>query len=33
MSVKNIRLEVMQTLEKNIDTFLDKFLIALEKIW
>jgi len=33
MSVKNIRLEVMQTLEKNIDTFLDKFLIAPEKIW
>ena len=33
MFVKNIRLEVMQTLEKNIDTFLDKFLIAPEKIW
>ncbi len=33
MSVKNIRLEVMQTLEKNIDIFLDKFLIAPEKIW
>ena len=33
MSVKNIRIEVMQTLEKNIDTFLDKFLIAPEKIW
>ena len=25
--LKNIRIEVMQTLEKNIDTFLDKFLI------
>jgi acyl-[acyl-carrier-protein] desaturase len=33
MSVKNICFEVMQTLEKNIDTFLDKFLIASEKIW
>jgi acyl-[acyl-carrier-protein] desaturase len=33
MSVKNICFEVMQTLEKNIDAFLDKFLIAPEKIW
>jgi len=33
MSIKNIRKEVMQTLEKNIDVFLDKFLIAPEKIW
>ena len=33
MSIKNIRKEVMQTLEKNIDSFLDNFLIAPEKIW
>ena len=33
MSLHNIRLEVMLTLEKNIDTFVHKFLIAPEKIW
>jgi acyl-[acyl-carrier-protein] desaturase len=33
MSLHNIRLEVMQTLEKNIETFVDKFLITPEKIW
>ncbi len=33
MSIKNIRREVMQTLEKNIDSFVDKFLIPPEKIW
>ena len=33
MSIKNIRKEVMHTLEKNIDTFVDKFLIPAEKIW
>jgi len=33
MSLNNIRLEVMLTLEKSIDTFVDKFLIAPEKIW
>lgn len=33
MSIKNIRLEVMQFLEKNIDTFVDEFLIPVEKIW
>ena len=33
MSLQNIRLEVMKTLEKSIDTFVDKFLIAPEKIW
>ncbi|MGB0892619.1 MAG: acyl-ACP desaturase, partial [Flavobacteriaceae bacterium] len=33
MSIKNIRKEVMQTLEKNIDSFVDKFLIPVEKIW
>ncbi len=33
MSIFNIRLEVMQTLEKSIEAFVDKFLIAPEKIW
>ena len=33
MSLQNIRIEVMKTLEKSIDTFVDKFLIAPEKIW
>ncbi len=33
MSIQNIRKEVMKTLEKNIDTFVDKFLITPEKIW
>lgn len=33
MSMQNIRKEVMQTLEKNIDSFVDKFLIPVEKIW
>jgi len=33
MKISNIRLEVMQTLEKSIDTFVDKFLIKPEKIW
>lgn len=33
MSAHNIRLEVMLTLEKSIDTFVQKFLIAPETIW
>lgn len=33
MSIKNMRLEVMQFLEKNIDTFVDQYLIPTEKIW
>jgi len=33
MSLKNIRIEVMQTLEKNIDSFVNDFLIVPEKIW
>ena len=33
MSIKNIRLEVMQFLEKNVDTFIEQFLIPVEKIW
>ena len=33
MSIKNMRLEVMQFLEKNVDTFVDKYLIPVETIW
>lgn len=33
MSLHNIRLEVMQLLEKKIDTFVDQYLIPVEKIW
>jgi acyl-[acyl-carrier-protein] desaturase len=33
MSIKNIRLEVMQFLEKKIDGFVDQYLIPIEKIW
>jgi acyl-[acyl-carrier-protein] desaturase len=33
MSQKNIRLEVMQFLEKDVDKFVDEFLIPVEKIW
>lgn len=33
MSVKNIRKEVMQTLEKNVESFLNDYLIPPEKIW
>jgi len=33
MSTQNIRKEVMQTLEKNINSFVDKYLISPEKIW
>lgn len=33
MSIKNIRLEVMQFLEEKIDTFVDQYLIPVEKIW
>ncbi|HEX8269518.1 MAG TPA: acyl-ACP desaturase [Flavobacterium sp.] len=33
MSTKNIRLEVMQFLEKNIDTYVDQYLIPVEQIW
>ncbi|GGC82037.1 acyl-ACP desaturase [Flavobacterium lutivivi] len=33
MSLKNVRLEVMQFLEKNIDSFVEQFLIPVEKIW
>ena len=33
MSIKNIRLEVMQLLENNIDNFVNDYLIPVEKIW
>ncbi|AWM13491.1 acyl-ACP desaturase [Flavobacterium sp. NRK F10] len=33
MSIHNIRLEVMQFLEKKIDSFVEEFLIPVEKIW
>ncbi len=33
MSIKNIRVEVMQTLGKNIDKFVDQFLIPIDTIW
>ncbi|MGS2741434.1 acyl-ACP desaturase [Sinomicrobium sp. M5D2P17] len=33
MSIKNVRLEVMQLLEKDIDTFVDKYLIPVDTIW
>ncbi|MEC4112739.1 acyl-ACP desaturase [Myroides pelagicus] len=33
MSIKNVRLEVMHFLEKNIDSFVDNYLIPVEKIW
>jgi len=31
MSIKNIRLEVMQFLENKVDDFVDQFLIPVEK--
>lgn len=33
MALENIRLEVMQTVEKSIDKFVDEFLIPVEEIW
>ncbi len=33
MAIDNIRLEVMQLLEKKIDMFVDKFLIPIDKVW
>ena len=32
MSIKNIRLEVMQFLENKVDGFMDQYLIPVEKI-
>lgn len=33
MALENIRLEVMQTVEKSIDKFVDDYLIPVEEIW
>ena len=33
MSIQNVRLEVMKFMEKDIDAFVDEFLIPVEKIW
>lgn len=33
MALDNIRLEVMQTVEKSIDKFVEKYLIPVEEIW
>lgn len=33
MALKNMRLEVMKTVEKSIDSFVDKYLIPVEDIW
>ena len=33
MSLTNIRLEVMQFLEKNVDSFIEQYLIPVETIW
>ena len=33
MSIKNVRKEVMLTLEKNVDLFTKDYLIQPEKIW
>ena len=33
MSIQNVRLEVMQFLEKKVDHFMEEFLIPVEKIW
>lgn len=33
MAIKNIRLEVMHFLEQNIDSFINQYLIPVEKIW
>ncbi|WP_335967114.1 acyl-ACP desaturase [Galbibacter sp. PAP.153] len=33
MSLHNIRLEVMQTIEKRVDSFLEQYLIPVDQIW
>ena len=33
MALKNIRLEVMQTVEKEIDRYVDQYLIPVDEIW
>ncbi len=33
MSLKNVRLEVMKHLEKDVDSLIEKYLIPIENIW
>jgi acyl-[acyl-carrier-protein] desaturase len=33
MALDNMRLEVMQTVEKDVDKFVEKYLIPVEEIW
>ena len=33
MSIKNIRLEVMQFLENKVEGFMEEYLIPVETIW
>jgi len=33
MDLSNVRLEVMNTVEKKVDGFIDKYLIPVEEIW
>src|SRR5680860_1895334 len=33
MALSNIRLEVMKNVEKQVDSFIDKYLIPIEEIW
>ncbi|HET8886040.1 MAG TPA: acyl-ACP desaturase [Salinimicrobium sp.] len=33
MALQNVRLEVMKTVEKSIDEFVDKYLIPIEEVW
>ncbi len=33
MAIDNIRLEVMQLLEKKIESYIDRFLIPIDKVW
>src|SRR5690606_39697701 len=33
MSLKNVRLEVMQYLEKDVDSLIEKYLIPIDNIW
>ena len=33
MSIKNVRLEVMQAIEPKVEGYIDEFLIPTEKIW
>jgi len=33
MKLENIRLEVMQTIEKEVESYIDKYLIPVEEIW